>query len=636
VIQDLLPFVVAGLASGSVYATAGMGLVLTYKTSGIFNFAHGAQAAVGAYVMWDLWQEHGLPWPVAALGALLLAGVVGGLVLERVAYALADKPTATRVVATVGMAISIQGLLVIRYGSATIPMRSFLPTSTVSVAGVNVRYEQIIVVLLALGAAVALTRFFRATRLGVAMQGVVDDPSLVALHAISPVQVRRSSWMIGSCFAAASGALLAPTLGLDATLLTLLVLQAFGAAAIGQFSSLPLTYLGGMVIGVGQELLKYIVSLDAVVDRVSSSILQPLPSNFPFLVLFGVLLFMPAGRLVERGGRVVRLDRPPVPWSRATLTVASAAGTAVLLVVPHVVGVRLPLYTTALAYVILFASLHLLVRTSGQVSLCQMAFAAVGAAAYAHAHTAGLPFALAVLAAGLVAVPVGALIAIPAIRLSGVFLAVTTFGFGILVELMVFPTAAMFGTDQAAAAPRPAGFDGDVAYFYVLLAAAAASVACVVAVRRSRLGRVLRAQADSPAAVAAHGASIKVARTLAFCISAFLAGVAGALLGPVTETASSLTFNFGVSLTLLAVLLISGRRPVLSAFVAASLFIVGPGYGSGGAVTEWSPVVFGVAAIIVATGATGRAVRALARTGRSLDRVAGTTPVKARTAAVGA
>src|SRR5438067_2515840 len=155
-------------------------------------------------------------------------------------------PTAHRVVATVGLLVGLQGLMVIRYGQAPIPVRYFLPAKVFRLFGVNVRYEQLIVFVLALVAAVALSRFLSATRIGVAMQGVVNDPSLLALQGISPIAVRRSAWMIGSCFAALSGALMAPSLGLDATLLTLLVVQAFGAAAIGRFSSLPLTYLGGL------------------------------------------------------------------------------------------------------------------------------------------------------------------------------------------------------------------------------------------------------------------------------------------------------------------------------------------------------------------------------------------------------
>ena len=125
-ITQIFAAIVTGLGTGSVFAIAGMGLVLTNKTSGIFNFAHGAQAAAGAFIMWELWKVHGWPWPVAAAGAIVLGGVAGGLILERIAYLLNDKSTAARVVATVGLLVLLQGLIVL--GSELISRRVDRPS----------------------------------------------------------------------------------------------------------------------------------------------------------------------------------------------------------------------------------------------------------------------------------------------------------------------------------------------------------------------------------------------------------------------------------------------------------------------------------------------------------------------------
>src|SRR6202035_5829550 len=111
-----------------------------------------------------------------------------------------------------------------------------LPTSTIRVLGVNVGWDQITVILIALASTAALYYFFRFIRLGVAMRGVVDDPSLIAMTGESPVVVRRWAWIIGATFASLSGVLLAPSLSLNGLILTELVVQAFGAAAIGYFS----------------------------------------------------------------------------------------------------------------------------------------------------------------------------------------------------------------------------------------------------------------------------------------------------------------------------------------------------------------------------------------------------------------
>jgi branched-subunit amino acid ABC-type transport system permease component len=600
--EALLAAIVTGIGTGSIYAIAAMGLVLTNKTSGIFNFAHGAQAAAGAFLMWELWRGVGWPWPLAGISAVLLAGIGGGFLLERVAYALADRSVAARVVATIGLLISIQGFIVLRYGGASVPMPPFLPQDTVRLLGVNIRHEQLLVALLALVTAGALGAFFTRSREGIAMQGVVDDPALLGLQGVSPVGVRRKAWLIGSCFAAVSGALLAPTLSLDAGLLTLLVVQAYGAVAIGRFQSLPLTYVGGIAVGVGQEVVRYLTAQPVLAEHISAQILQPLPSNVPFLVLFVVLLVTPKRKLIERGAQVVRGEGPVTSLSRPAILTGVATGAAVLLLAPQLAATKVPLFTTAAAFVLIFASLHLLIRTSGQVSLCHMAFAAVGAAVFARSNQAGHPFALSLLLGGLAAVPIGAFIAIPAIRLSGVYLAIATFGFGILVENLLFPAGILFGPQLTLRTTRPSFASGDDAYYYLVLAVALIGCLCVITVRRSRLGRCLRALADSPAAVSAHGASGNVIRVLAFCISAGLAGVGGALIGPITGSATGVSFGFSISLILVAVLYVAGRRPVLSALAASVAYVVVPSYVTSPNAGTWTQIVFGVSAVLVACG----------------------------------
>ena len=592
--KEYLPFFVVGITAGSVYGLAAVGLVLTYKTSGIFNFAHGAQAALAAYLMFEFHERMGMAWPLAMVLSLLLAGVVAGLLLERVAYGLSAVGTAARVAATVGLLVAIQGALVVAFGPASLAMKIFLPQGIVEFPGVNVRVDQIIVTLFVAAAVAGLYVFFKRTKLGLSMQAVVDDPALLGLQAISPVRIRRLSWLIGSSFAAISGMLLAPTLGLDAFLLTLLVFYAYGAAAIGAFSSLPVTYLGGLAIGVAAALLTKFLN--------TTGPIAALPATLPFIVLFGALLVIPKQHLIERGAQVVRRPLAPVAFSRGTRIAGGVAATVVALLVPALVGTKLPLYTTALAYVILFSSLSLLVRMSGQVSLCQMAFAAVGATTAARAVDAGVPFLLAVILGGLVAVPIGALLAVPAIRLSGVYLAIATFGFGLLVQRLFYPSFLMFGGDYflSSARPKLGGLrvDTDTGYYYVVLAGAVACVGLVALIRRSRLGRLLRAFADSPTGLNAHGTNTTELKVLVFCTSAFLAGIGGALIGPITGTATHASFDLGVSLLLLAVLFVAGRQPLLSSVLAAVLFILVPGHIDNADVREYTPVVFGALAMV--------------------------------------
>jgi branched-subunit amino acid ABC-type transport system permease component len=614
---ELLPFVITGLVTGSVYALASLGLVLTYKTSGLFNFAHGAVASAVAYAFYELHVQRGLPWPAAVAICLLVVCPLAGLVLERLARNLAGAPLTMRIVATVGLLLAVRGLVTIRYGSEARNLAPFLPTGTIRIGGVTVGWDQLIIVAIALVSSLALFGFFKVSRTGLAMRAVVDDADLLGLNGVSPTRVRRAAWCIGAAFAGLSGILFAPLVGLDPTLLTLLVVQAFGAAALGAFQSLGLTYAGGLGLGVAAALgTKYFASTPSLAN---------LPVSLPFLVLFAVLVFGPASRLrtaaVERQRKLERHSELP---ARARLTLG-AGGAVALLAVPFVTGARLPVYTSGLVHVILFLSLGLLVRTSGQVALCHAAFAAVGASTFSHlAVGAGLPWAVAVALAALATVPLGAVVAIPAIRLSGLYLALATFGFGILVQRMGFTSGFMFGQTGVRIAPRPSWAETDRAYYFLVLAAVVLVALLVVSVTGGRLGRLLRGLSDSPTALSTLGTNVDFTRVVVFCLSAFLAGLAGALLGPLFGNLNGVAFESFNSLIYLAVLAIAGGGTVRYGFVAAALFIVGPSYISSAQLTEWIPVAFGSAAVIAAVAATAgnpltrlSGVRLAGRTGRS-------------------
>jgi branched-subunit amino acid ABC-type transport system permease component len=591
--SDYLPYLIAGITTGSIYGLTAMGLVLSYKTSGIFNFAHGGVAAAAAYLFYTLHVQHGMAWPLAALLCVGVGGPLIGLVLERIGRLLADVPPARKVVGTIGLLLAIQGTIAVVYGSDLRSTPQFLPTSRFSVAGTYVDYAQLIVVLFSVAAAVGLFVFFRSTRLGVAMRGVVDDPSLLALTATSPARVRTAAWVISSCFAAASGILIAPTLGLEPLLLTLLVVQAFGAAAIGAFSSLPITFAGGLVVGLASALLsKWVVSAPGLVG---------LPSSVPFLILFFVLLAMPKRKLVQAGARVRASvpERSPVP-ARARLPFSLVA-LIVLVGIPQVVGARLPVFTSALTYVLVFLSLGLLVWTSGQVSLCHAAFAAVGAAAFGQITSQlNVPWPVALVLAGLVTVPVGAVVAIPAIRLSGLYLALATFGFGILVQRVGYPAEFLFGSSGSREVPRPgvSWLSTDKGYYYVVLAVVLLACLMVWAVYHSRLGLLLRGLSDSPLALSTMGTSVNVTRVLVFCLSAFLAGVAGGLFGGALGTVTGVSFGPFESLTWLTVLALAGTAPFGGPFLAAALLAVAPSYVPDNWV-QYQTLAFGVLALVV-------------------------------------
>jgi ABC-type branched-subunit amino acid transport system ATPase component/branched-subunit amino acid ABC-type transport system permease component len=590
---NLLPFIVVGIATGAVYGLAGTGLVLAYKTSGIFNFAYGSLSALTVFVFYFLHNEHGWSWPLAALFCLFVLAPIEGLLLELFGRSLEDVSPTLKVVATVGLLLIVVGVGTLWYGNLITTFPQFLPQSTVYLAGVNITWSQIIVIITSVVATAILYYFFRFVRMGVAMRGVVDNPDLVSMAGESPARVRRWAWVISSIFASLAGLLLAPSLTLNALIITMLVVQAFGAAAIGYFSSLPLTFLGGLIIGVaGAVAAKYTAYVPS---------LSGLSAGLPFIILFVVLLVTPRAKLTER--RVVHTLPVKKPWEApARVRLVTYAAVIVLAgFLPQLVGDKLSVWSSALIDVILFLSLGLLVRSAGQISLCQFAFAAIGAAAFGHLTSDyHVPWLLAVLLACLIAVPVGAIVAIPAIRLSGVFLALATFGFGILLEQVFYVTNFMFGpTATGIPAPRPDVSIGawnmstDNGFYYLLLIFTVLSVALIIAIQRGRMGRLLGGLSDSPTALELGGATPNVIRVLIFCISAALAAFSGVLLACLVNYSVASNYTSFSSLLLVTLIIISVGGAPWYAIVAAVGLTVFSGYVTAPNVNTYLGISFG-------------------------------------------
>ena len=595
--QEFLPFIIAGIAAGSIYGLAATGLVLTYKTSGIFNFGQGALATAAAYIFYAMHYANNINWVISLVVSVVIAGPLMGLGMERISRRLSQQSVAWKIVATTGLILIVQGLGTIKYGSDTIDVPQFLPKGADSfeVGGVNISYAQLIVTVVGVVAVAGLYALFRWTRTGTAMRAVVDDPDLLAMQATSPVRVRRTAWIIGTTFAALSGVLVLPFIGLSAIALTYIVVQAFGAAALGAFSSIPLTFFGAIAIEIVANISqKYVVNIGW---------LAGLPDSLPFIVLFVALFLLSRRRLTSRSGVE---SRPPLQWQGPVRVrvVTGVVLVGLLAVVPWVVGAeKIGFWTIGLTQMILLLSLGLLVKTSGQVSLCQATFGAIGAVAFSQLTVgAGIPWFAALLFAGLIVVPVGAFLAIPAIRLPGLFLALATFGFGIFVQQMLYSTSWMFTVlSNGRAIPRPSIGSSDTGYYYVVLVILVVTALIMVAIHELRLGRLLRGLSDSPLAVATMGLSTNTTRVIVFCISAFFAAISGVLYAASIHFAVSSDIHFDpfYSLTLLAILALAPfAEPWYAIFGLIAAVI--PGYLTSTNVTWWLNVIFGVSAVAVA------------------------------------
>jgi len=587
-----LPFVTTGVVIGSVYAIAAMGLVVTYRTTGLFNFAHGAVGMAVAYAFYRLRVDWGLPTWLSFLIALLVVAPAIGIVIDRFLFrALERSSQASKIVVTIGLLVLLQGAVQAIFGAASRRMPPFLPTGTVKVGTLYVGYDQMIVVGVAAAIFVLLTVFFRLSRLGLVMRSVVDDADLTEAAGFAVGRVRMFTWSLGVMMAGLAGILFSPIFQLDSITLTLLVLQAALAAAVfGRLTSLSRTV--GAAIGLGMATT---LSLKLLASH--SDLLGGLRPSVPFIFLFAVLVFVRRGSLRELG--------VSAPWAGTLRAEAErwkllAVGLILLaLLVPD--GKVFPLGTT-LVLACAFLSLTLLIGSSGLICLAQAGLVGTGAFVYIHLTAeVGLPFPIALLLAGVAAVPFGLAIAVPALRLPSLFLALATFVVGQLLDGLVFSSWRAFsGGEGGIRGTRPSTLGGDRVFAVFLAVMVVLFVIAIGAMRRSGLGRALVAMRDSQPAAESLGLNPLWPKIAVFAVSAFLAGVAGGLYAGHLQVASKTFFSSFTSLLWVTVVVVGGVQSVYGALAGAFLLQFLPEFFGSGDPSVWVTPAFGIGAVLLA------------------------------------
>jgi ABC-type branched-subunit amino acid transport system ATPase component/branched-subunit amino acid ABC-type transport system permease component len=599
---NVLPFVVTGLITGVLYGLAASGLVLTFKTSGLFNIGYGAVLTAATVVFYAVRVTLRWDWKIAFAVSVFIAGPLMGLVMEYMARYLSLRSTSLKVAGTAGLIVLVPSLCLIFYPNSIegLLVQPYLPFANrnryrLRLFDVNVFGDQLLTVAIVVLVVSGLFLLLRFTRMGTTMRAVVDDPTLLDLQGTNPVRVRRLAWVLGCMFAALSGVLIVPSVGLDPYALTFLATYSFAAAALGRFTSIPLAFVGGLLVGVAQDVTGYVVNSNGWAT------LSGLPDALPFVILCGALLVIPKRRLAVTSEAELK---PQLQWSAPVRVriMSAVIVVGVLASVPAFAASKLSFFSFGLCQALLVLSLGLLVRTSGQVSLCHATFAAIGAAAFSQFTVgAGIPWMVAFLMAGLVVVPVGALVALPAIRLSGIYLAVATFGFGILVQRLIFPQTWMFFTFAGSRTiPSPFGISSASGRYFVVLTVLVVASVLVTVISASRLGRVLRGMAGTETAVSTLGLSINVTKVLVFCLSAFLASLAGVMYGMVLTNVDSGTAAFQPynSFVLIAILAIQPFREPWYALTAGVGAVI-PGFFSGNKPTLVLDALFGIFALMV-------------------------------------
>ncbi|HET7736483.1 MAG TPA: ABC transporter permease [Nocardioidaceae bacterium] len=599
-------YTLIGIFTGAAYAIAASGLVLTYSTTRVFNIAHGAVGMVFAFVYWDFSQRQGMPVWLALVVVLGLIAPAFGLFMQRVLVRdLGNAPVGVSLVVTVGILVGLIGVASQVWKPAGRNAPPFFAEHLIKLGeDVVITWHQIITVILSGVVAGLLYLLLARTRVGTAMRASVDNPDLLRLYGGRPQLVAGLAWAIGTSLAALAGILLTPVIGLQYYDLTLLVISAYSAAMLGKLTSLPMTYLGAMGLGIVQSYaIGYVPSAGDIAG---------LRAVIPTLFLFAILVLLPQAPL--RIGQVKGLVAAPVPSLKKAAGWGGGLIVFVALLARGMSESNLLLVGTAFTYAIVMLSLVLLTGYGGFVSLAQITFAGVGAVAYSQL---GQPNLLGLVLASLAAAVVGGLVAIPVLRLTGLYLALATLAFAQLMDKLVFQSSLAYELGNPLSAERMSvlGISFDSTRGYVVLMAVFFVLAAllVVAVRRGPVGRVLISMRDSQAAVATLGLDLRWVRVALFAASAGMAGAAGALFAGLRGTTVAMDFLFFQSLVLLLMAVVWGVTSVTGALLGGFFLMYLPvAQSDHPSVAGLLFVLLGVGAVILAREPNGLASKLFA------------------------
>jgi branched-chain amino acid transport system permease protein len=487
---------------------------------------------------------------------------VFGLVVERVLMRpLEGAAVDLTLVVTLGLLLFLVGLTNLVW-SQLVPraLPEFFHGNGFQITGLLISYEQVIaaaaLVVVAIGLRLLLTR----TRAGIAMRAVVDNSDLLAMAGGRPIRVKQLSWAISCALAAFAGILLAAINQLNVLDLTLLVVDGYAAAIIGRLRSLPMAIVGAIGIAVGQSVLFGYLPTSGFTSRIQDII--------PIIVLFVVLILLPQDRL--RTASFTGVIPPRVASLRSSLAVGVAVIAIAVIASSVLSGNNLRIGAQGFALAVVLLSIVLLTGYGGMASLCQMTFAGLGA--YAMGNIASGGSWLGVLAAIGLSGAVGALVALPTLRLRGLYLALATFAFAAIMDSAFFNESLGTGGSLHIGRVRIPGIptQSDRAFFVLSCVVFVACAIGVLALRRGPFGRKLVAANDSPAACATLGVNINSTKLIAFTISAGMAGLAGVLYGGSPGAVNSGDFASLVSLTVLLLARVGGINTATGALLGAA------------------------------------------------------------------
>jgi ABC-type branched-subunit amino acid transport system ATPase component/branched-subunit amino acid ABC-type transport system permease component len=589
---ELLRFVLLGLAVGALYALTAQGLVLIYRGSGVVNLAQGAFAMVGAFLYYESTGKRGWPTVVGwilALGGTAALGAITHLVVMR---RLRRASALVRLVSTLGVFFFLTAVGYQIWGFQSEPVRTPLPDTIYQPfgRGSTITADRLLIIVIVVLVTAVLSAIFRWTRFGAATEAVAENPLAAGTLGLSPDRIAAVNWAFGAALAGLAGVLIAPVLFLSVDALSYTVLRGLAAALVGRFRSFWATLAGAFVIGITESLLSNYIEHRGIFKLVTNSsgllfgqfTAASVSRSVAFLIIIVVLALggtaLPLRH--ELLDRLPAVGRGTIRWPAATGAVV--VGALVALAAGDDWASAL---TVSMAMAIVCLSIVVVTGYVGQLTLAQFAFAGFGAWVSGRLAAAfELPFLVVVVVAVIAAVPVGALVALPALRTRGVQLAVLTLGLSVMVFELVFSNGALVGgfLGTHVKAPTIFGYSIDATvhpgrYALVVLAGLTAAALVASRVRQGRIGRRMLAVRGNERAAAALGISVGGVKVFAFGLGAAIAALGGCLFVFRQSTINYAQFAPFLSIAVVVYSVIGGIGFISGALIAGTFAVGGIG-----------------------------------------------------------
>lgn len=569
------PVLLLGLIIGLTYGLLAVGLVLIYRTNKIINFAHGQIGAFGAAFFGIMVVRWHIPYWIAFLPALALAAATGAVAEVTVVRRLRKAPALMSVVATLGVGQFLALFAFAINSQASVgslyPQPSFFPTFRVGGLLVTPAYSAMLIlsplVVIGVGA------FLKFTKYGLGIRASAANQEAARMSGIFSTRMSSLAWGLAGGLAALSAILTQPTQGFSApqSFGPALLLVALTGAVIARMQSLPVALAAGTAVGVIEQLLLWNYAQAGLVQMVL----------FVIILVALVVQRQRVGRAEDKGSWAAVQTVRPLPRAIREVRSVRLLGPAVGLVtvaffavlpqlVDNATSVKL---TGAFGFVVVALSVSVITGLGGQLSLGQFALGAVGAFVSWEISRRTGNFLESFVYAGVAAAIVSALIGIPALRIKGLLLTVTTLSFALVVPGYILQRSWVLGSGEDPGRPifRGYTFNSGRSYYYVGLLVLVVALWLSRNIRNSGIGRRLVAVRDNEDAARAFTVSASVVKLQGFALAGFIAGIGGAMYGHSLSLIGATTFPTQASIDVVVMSVIGGigslAGPLLGALV---------------------------------------------------------------------